>query len=272
MNLLNFTMKYKINKTIIYCFVLIVNSLSLFGQVDVQLNYECSDDLQLFLVFPDGKVKQLTDTSKKREYCPANYLHDTGKYELKVVFESKKLKKDTVNYSFELNGEETDILIVVSLKNEIHGHILIAKYCKPSNDISIFLSDVEPSEDADILLPYFTLINNSKDTLYGLYYGHFWGSISIVNNDSTWSRKIGGTTDGNCASRLPLYPDSVTFATVGTWGYRSNLPKNEYKYELLYTIKKRNVYEHSECIEKSNLTWNAATETYYRLIYEFEIE
>jgi hypothetical protein len=278
---------------ILIVFFLFTNTLNLFGQTDLRfVRYNNSDEFknpmfsQIFLIFPKGDTNQLySDTTKSSEFLYADYFHDKGEYSLKVIVESEEFGKDSIIYPFELNGEETDIGIDIRFqydrkkikkhkeKKILKSYVFVKKYYKPSKDISIHLTDFELSEEVDVLGPYFTLINNSKDTLYGEWLsGYFWGRISFMIDDSTWSRKTYGNIDVMCIRRPPLYPDSIIMATVGTWGYRSNLPKNKYRYELLFRAGKRSVKGYSKYKKGDNFMWHVSTTEYCRLIYEFEKE
>ena len=278
------------------CLVLLIMELNLVGQTDMRFNYMYSDEFkkpvfsQVFLTFPNGKVEQLyRDTSKISEIRHKNYFCDTGEYSLRVVFESKELKKkSSIVYTFELNGEEADIDITVCFcynntafygflakpkqmdkKKIAKGYIYVIKYYESGKNISIHLSDIESSEEDAIQGPFFTLVNNSKDTFTGLD-GYFGGILGMKMEDASWAAKI-ETIDRAVNRCSLLYPDSTAIATVGTWGYMSKLPKNQYLYDLLYTVY-HPIVEICTQEQKRNFYWYTHTKTLYRLQYEFEIE
>ena len=194
--------------------------------------------------------------------------------------ENKTIKKETLNYPFSLVGNETDIEINVSFYKQSHsfdkkgrqnGRVEIIKYYEPNHNLEIqYLPKMKGDEYYKA--PFFMLKNNSNDTIYGRYIkGYFWGSISFLV-DSVWSRDYFGQLDYNFSGGSPLFPDSVTVAWVGSFGWRNELPKNRYKYTLLYATDKKISSGVRKYLEKDNFVWWADTKKYYRLIYEFDVE
>jgi hypothetical protein len=77
----------------------------------------------------------------------------------------------------------------------------------------------------------------------------------------------------NFEGSSPLFPDTVSLAWVGSFGWRNDVPKNRYKYTLLYTTDRNSVGGGvSQHLVKNDFIWWAITKMYYRLVYEFEIE
>jgi hypothetical protein len=157
-------------------------------------------------------------------------------------------------------------------KESVSGHIVVTKYYKPAQNIEIqYIKMKDPDEYYKE--PFFLLKNNSNDTIYGEYLpGYFWGAISYLREDSTWTNQFGGQIDYNFSSRPPLYPDSTTIASVASFGWRNNLPKMHYKYRVLYSINKFYGHGLSKYLEKQSFVWWADTKSFYRLSYEFDIK
>jgi hypothetical protein len=189
--------------------------------------------------------------------------------------------KETLDYPFTLLGNETDIEINVNFnakydlfsehKSKENGRVEILKYYNFIHNLDIqYLPNLKGSEYYKS--PFFSLKNNSNDTIYGEHLtGYFWGSISFLK-DSVWSNDYFGMLDYNFAGALPLFPDSVTITQVGSFGWRNDLPKNHYKYTLLYTTDKNISRGAKRYLETDNFVWWARTTKYYRLMYEFDIE
>ena len=112
------------------------------------------------------------------------------------------------------------------------GYISVIRYLIPPETVEIQLGINQRVG----LTPIFDLVNNSSDTLYGEYLpGYFWGQISYLINDSTWSRKIVGHIDLNFKNIDPLYPGSSSIATVGSFGQYKYPASGFYKYETHMT-------------------------------------
>ncbi|GHT23787.1 hypothetical protein FACS189430_07600 [Bacteroidia bacterium] len=235
--------------------------------------------VSVFLKSSTDEIEFLNDTVRKVE----NILNISSKVEdyiLFVEFENKTIGKEALNYPFSLIGNETDIEINVRFwkqstsfdkKKKDNGSIEIIKYYEPNHYIEIkYLPKMKGYEYYKA--PFFMLKNNSTDTIYGRYIkDYFWGSISFLV-DSIWSRDYFGQLDTNFAGGSPLFPDSLTVAWVGSFGWRNKLPKNRYKYTLLYTTDKNIRSGGRQYLENDNFVWWADTKKYYRLIYEFDAE
>jgi hypothetical protein len=253
-------------------------SLGGIAQTKLKFTYSCSNSVlettqvSVYLKDANNKIELLNDTVREFKDSLSIPAEETD-YILSVEFENKTIGKETLNYPFTFIGNEIDIEINVSYyKNNLHnkkkrenGGIEVITYYESNHDVEIqYLPDEKGDEY--FKAPFFMLKNNSKDTIYGKYLNHFWGSISFLV-DTVWSREIIGRFDLNCGSGRPLFPDSVGFAQVGTFGWRNDLPKNRYKYTLWYTIGRVRQY-----LEKDNFVWRVETKKYYRLIYEFDVE
>jgi hypothetical protein len=205
------------NKRLTYVLFLVLISVKLVGQTDLQLNYKYSEDFKrpvfsvIKLHFPSGKIEKLySDTLKTIDLFKPHYIEESGSYSLSVLFASNNLKTDSLTYDFKLNGKETDVKIDISFhierqrirqggqwleKSQIpSGVIYVNKYYKAPKSVIINLDSTKLG-DEDYKGPFFKLKNNSKDTIYGEYLpGYFWGTLSIQKNDTTWSRKYTGSS------------------------------------------------------------------------------
>lgn len=264
----------------------------LFGQIDLQFEYDYSDEFtkavysEIKMQFPNKMNDKLyADTLKSVEFTKADYFLISGNYFLSIYFSNNSGIRDSISYSFELDGTETDISIGISFryyeklykeneqwikKEKIpKGYISITKYYKSPESIKISLENLKSE---DYKGPFFKLINNSRDTLYGEYLpGYFWGSLYISLNDSTWSSKKIGVIDTEFVDSPPLYPDSSKIATVGSFGLYRNLPNFFYKYELLLS-KTGNSHSLSKYVDDNYMEWWTMTENFYRLTYKFKID
>ena len=266
---------------ILICYILLFFSLSSIAQTKLNFKYDCSDFVEttrvsVYLKYSDNKIELLNDTIRKFENrlsIPTNEMD----YILSVEFENKTIGKEVLGYPFTLVGSETDIEVNVQflrsdwLKKE-SGSIEVIKYYVPNHNLEI---QYLPKEKGDeyFKAPFFMLRNNSNDTIYGQYHpNYFWGSIGFLV-DSIWSHDFFGMLDMNFEGSSPLFPDSVSIAWVGSFGWRNELPKKRYKYTLLYTTDRKSVgggvRKH---LEKNNFVGWADIKKYYRLIYEFDVE
>lgn len=264
------------------------------AQTTLNFKYDCSSSVEttrvsVFLNYSNNKIELLNDTIRKFENSLSILAEETDyilsvEFEYKTKSEKSRGKKKTIDYSFKetldypftLVGNETDIEINVGFsrsdwKKKEGGRIEVIKCYAPNHNLEIkYLPEMKGDEYYKA--PYFMLKNNSSDTIYGQYHpNYFWGSISFFV-DSVWSRDYFGRLDNNFGGSSPLFPDSVTLAWVGSFGWRNELPKNRYKYTLLYTTDKNISKGVKQHLEKDNFIWWADTKKYYRLIYEFNVE
>jgi hypothetical protein len=273
-----------------YGLVLILLSSRLLGQIDLRFDYELSDfrvivKSDISLTIPNGnKVQLYLDTIKKYHDLKKNFFTQPGQYKLncKYLINSKCI--DSISYSFELNGDENEIELSVDLGQDINSkwiknkwtelsrknqcYISIVKYFESPESIKLKLANIESSEYYKG--PFFTLTNSSKDTIYGEHLpGYFWGSLSFIS-DSIWSRELIGQIDLNFVDMQPLYPDSSRVAMVGSFGLFNKLPPNKYEYKLLFSTT-GNTHSYRKYLDNITSEWWAKTESFYKLIYEFEI-
>jgi len=269
-------------KVFIYCIIL---SLSLNGiaqtKVNFKYSYSISDSstsqVSVCLKYSNNKVELINGTIRKF-VDSLDIPTEIQDYVLSVELENNITEKEILSYPFTLVGNETDIEINVSFyenywlkrKKSNICDIEINKYYESNHGIGIqYLPDEKGGKD--YRAPFFMLKNNSNDTLYGQYLNYFWGSISLLA-DSVWSKDYVGMLDFNFVGGSPLLPDSTTIAQVGSFGWSNELPKNRYKYTLLYTTDKGASGEVKQQSKNDNFVWYIYPRKYYRLIYEFDVE
>lgn len=267
--------------------------MQLYGQNDFKFSYECGDEIKkpfktkILLKYPDDKISDLLmDTVCKYKVSEKNYLKYKGKYTLSVWLETESYGKDSIDYDFELNGNEiiTDISVSFDYRERlikkgdifikgdkvINGYIRLNKYYTAPESIDISL-DKENLGDEYYKGPFFKIKNNSNDTLYGKHLpGYFWGTLSYIRNDSILFTKI-GILDYEFVDSPPLYPDSTKYATVGSFGLTKNLIPFEYRFEVMLAKKWQSqgigIYD-----ERKDFIWWAGTKEYWILRFDFKID
>lgn len=265
-------------------YMLFTFSLNSFAQTKLNFNYNYFSSafeetrVSVLLKNSNDEIKLLSDTATKFENS-FNIPSEKTEYILSVEFENITIGKDALDYPFSLAGDETDIQINLNFQksNQSYEHrrtnvfIEIIKYYKSNHNIEIkYLPEIKGSEY--YREPFFLLKNNSNDTLYGQHLeGYFWGSLSFLV-DSVWSKEFFGSLDYNFEVAPPLLPDSSKTAYVGSFGWQNKLPKNRYKYTLLYSTDKNSNILVRKYSENNKIDWWTVTKKYYRLIYEFDVE
>jgi len=268
---------------------------NLYERNDINFSFEFGDEIastskaRILLKTPQKEVLNLfTDTISKYEFSKKNYFKSKGKHTLSIYFESKKYGADSLNYDFKLNGKELNVSISISFDYKerlikqkdiyvkgnkvLNGYIRLNKYYEPPKTIEIHL-DTDDIGDEYYRGPFFTIKNNSLDTLYGEHLpGYFWGTLSYMRNDSILRTTI-GTLDYNFVDSPPLYPDSIKIATVGSFGIPVKLAPFEYRFEVMLANKWQGIgggvgiYK-----EQPNFDWWAETKEYYKLKCDFKVE
>lgn len=265
--------------------------LNLHGQNELQFSFSCSERIEshfvsrVLLILPDGKIKRLFNGSVSNYGVleKENYKAK-GEYILSIYFEAEKYGQDSINYDFELNGNEvkTSISINFDFKERLHkrgnifkkgekvlnGYVLINRYYKAPKTIEI--SYCEENIGSEFYKgPFFNIKNNSTDTLYGEHLpGYFWGTLSYLRNDSVFMTRI-GTLDYEFAYSSPLYPDSVKTATVGSFGLTKKLVPFDYRFEVMLAKEWQStgigIYK-----EHKNIVWWGGVKEYYKLECNFK--
>jgi hypothetical protein len=236
---------------------------------------------------PDNEIFNLfNDTARDYNYSKQNYFKSKGKYSLSIWFQSESNVNDSIEYDFELYGNEivTEISVTFDYRDDLtkiadlyvsgdkilNGYIRVNKYYTAPPTIEIELGS--PYIGGDIYKgPLFKIKNNTKDTLYGEHLpGYFWGSLCYLKNDSIIATEY-GTLDLNFVHSPPLYPDSIKYAYVGSFGLTDKLSPLEYRFEVMLA-KKWQSKGISLYKELQYFKWWAGTKEYYKLIYGFKID
>jgi len=283
----------KIAKYIISSLLLLMG-MALYGQNDLHFSYECKDKTispiktKIILKSPNKAIFNLfVDTVSSFVFSEKNYFKSKGNYTLSIFYVTDNHGKDSIDYDFAISGNEiyTDISIGfdyserlikngdIYIKGEkvINGDIRLNKYYNAPKSIDIAL-DNENLGDEYYKGPFFKIKNNLKDTLYGVYLpGYFWGKLSWMRNDSILKTII-GTIDLQFVDSPPLYPDSIKYATVGSFGLVNNLRPFEYRFEVMLTDDNWQSHGIGVYKELKQTVWWAGTKNYYKIKYDFKID
>lgn len=277
----------------IFIFLLLLEGMSLYGQNRINFSYKCENEIKrpyksrILLKLPENKIfKLFSDTINESNYSTKEFLKIQGKCTISIFFEAGKYGKDSIDYSFELNGNEinTDISVRFDYRERLvkkgdiyekgekvlNGYIEVANYYKAPNSINIEL-DKNNMGDEYYKGPFFKIKNNSKDTFYGVHLpGYFWGTLSYLRNDSILTTRY-GTIDYMFGDSPPLYPDSTKIATVGSFGYTSRLLPFNYRFNVMLAKKYQSIGV-GVFDERKNFIWWADTKEFYKLTYDFKVD
>lgn len=237
------------------------------------------------LITPSAATPEIlyADTINNVKIHKENYFNTPGRYSIQITFNSDKHGKDSLNYPFDITGDEIAVEISVcfeyrSKANGIdeyypadsipQGYIWVAKHYNPSPSIKISL-DESIQSNKYYKGPFFRLENHSNDTIYGMYLpGYFWGVLYHINNSTGLSIMRQGRIDYEFVPLDPLYPGSSATATVGSFGLYEKLPPGQYQYELIYFTQPTSL---GTILHKDNphFRWWTATKGYHTIKYEF---
>lgn len=273
---------------VFFCFI--INSSAVMGQNELLFYYKVDDSFrnsiasQIDLISPTGKIHSLyNDTLEEFDLKSNDILLESGKYKLFVFFKSERYGNDSVFREFSINGHELNTTISVSFsyrRNEgynhnkqinmvSHSYVRIQKIYNADPAIKIsYAPNIRSSEY--YREPFFLVQNNSKDTIYGDFDpGYLWGTLSYVDQNKSYL--LQGTVDGNFAYHPPLYPDSTTIASVGSFGVFHRMPPNKYRFEVKYALNDRGngiqLYK-----ENNNFVWWVGIKEFYLLTCYFEVQ
>lgn len=270
-----------------------LTSMNLNGQNALQFSFECGEEIKssiassALLKNSNGNISELySDTLTKFDFFGKDYFTSKGKHTLSIHFNAEKYGQGSIDYDFELNGNEIKTIISVDFdfREQLHkkgdiyekgekilnGYIRVTKYYETPKSVEITL-DKENKGSEFYKGPFFEIKNNSKDTLYGEHLpGYFWGTLSYLRNDSVYVSRT-GMLDYQFVNSPPLYPDSVKTATVGSFGLTKKLYPFDYRFEVMLAEKWQSmgigIYE-----KHKGFVWWAGTKDYYKLIYDFKVE
>jgi hypothetical protein len=279
----------------IFCSVLIICTSVAYSQADI--DYECriSEKFKspvhsvVNIKFPDGTKDMLnSDTSKLVQFVKTGYFNQAGDYLLTVNFSVGDSINETTDYGFTLNNKELEVEIFLSIGyskkivkvNEKRvekqlipkGYISVSKIYNSPESVSLVLDSIKESKPHSG--PFFSLINNSSDTLYGEYLpGYFWGGLHYEDNDSLWQKELIADIDLLFKTEPPLLPGSSSIASVGSFGIRAKgkIKAGNYRYTLYYSLMEPDL-GYSLYKDKDNFEWWAKTNEFYKLVYRFKVE
>ena len=159
--------------------------------------------------------------------------------------------------------------IKVQLKyDKGRGFLLIQRILEPNPGVELVYSTYIPK--GHYRGPFFTITNNSPDTVYGRYLpGYFWGEIATIK-DGVCGKFRPGTIDTNFADRDPLFPGKSSDAIVGSFGI--SLPPGTYRYKLIYQ-KDPTDFDSASLLYNDGLhEWFCSVKDGYQITYDFEIK
>lgn len=280
----------------VFLFFIQFLGVAFYAQSNLSFEYaysekDFSDDLvssRVELINPEEEIFTLySNTLPSYKYSIKDKLIDSGEYTLKTYFYSCRYGNDFLFYKFTMKGNEKEVSIWinfdVNMKNyledgtwmkrrkQAQGKIDICKYYKSPDGIKItYAPNIRSTKFYKE--PFFTLENNTSDTLYGSYLsGYFWGILSFQTPNSDNMKIKTGTIDYNFGYSPPLYPDSTRIATVGSFGLYGLMPKSKYTYTLLFSNRPQ-PSGIKKYMERESFVWWADDKEYYKLEYEFEIK
>jgi hypothetical protein len=249
------------------------------GQTKVEFEYSCCQDIKIrpkvtvCLEHSDQK-KLILDHNKEDQKINFTIDRLDTSFLIVISFTDNLIFSDTIQYPFKLNGKEEKVTISIHFdkyfEKQKDAHLAIVSYYPPHEKLLMeYLPSCKSSET--IKEPFFLLTNNSSDTLYGFYLEDFyWGSISCLK-DSVWSEYYPGRIDNNFSDGKILYPDSTSFASVGSFGWKDTLQPGKYKFQLLYQTPNTRP-ERIKTVQKRDVVWSIIRKYNFKKEYEFEIK
>lgn len=256
------------------------------AQCDLQISYLVRDlpspvHGTLKLMHPDGKSTVLfSDTSRQGSICYR--LEQKGEYRLSVSLADSSLNSESLEQRFSLTGEEHSVEASIHFQLEPKdisdwsrldsipsGHFLITKYSSPSPLVTIKYSHTSSGKEGEFPGPFFSVINESRDTLYGEWLpGYFWGTVSVWKDDGYTT--LGATIDTNWEERPPLYPGAETLAWVGSFG--RFIPFGRYRFNLYYSTEGSFKGSTRLLSETDSFRWWGTVENWHLLSCDFEVD
>ena len=274
------------NKLTLFLAMIAIGIASAKAQCDMSILYE--NKLQevvharLHMTLPDGKnVLLLDDTAEYKN--TSFHLEQKGEYRIMAFFSGNESGKDSLEKSFILTGDEYSIEtnLQFELKQDdfpfsqnkeplVKCRFTFKLFSKPSPDVHIRFKYYSRGDSTEIPGPFFEVINNSDDTLYGEWLpGFFWGTVSFWDG-SAYFGNLGGRIDLNCEGLSPLLPNDTTHAWVGSFG--RSLRPGKYRFNVYYSTEDKRM--HSVAFERENMKirWYTNVSKWHLLTNEFEIK
>lgn len=255
-------------KILVILVALAAHIVPVHGQCDMRIVKDLSATVRLYL--PDGESFLLEQGAVP--------LEQPGEYRLTVSIAST----DSLVSSFMLTGEEDSIVTKITLQRERKNlndwrcrdsitscHLTITKYSKPSPLVSIRYLYYAIGEHDEFPGPFFTIRNESRDTLYGQWLpGYFWGTVSVWNGKEYVGNLFGNIcTSWN--SKPPLYPDTEKYAWIASFGRA--LPVGKYRFNVYYSTKDEQMNTARLVRETDSMRWWCNVQDWHLLTCEFEL-
>ena len=219
----------------------------------------------VYVVSPSGTKTPILCQKESEKTIP---LAEDGYYKIFCSFETQEFGLDTL--SKEVFFCDKDVIgIKVHLKyDKGRGFLLIQRILEPNPGVELVYSTYIPK--GHYRGPFFTITNNSPDTVYGRYLpGYFWGEIATIK-DGVCGKFRPGIIDTNFADRDPLFPGKSSDAIVGSFGI--SLPPGTYRYKLIYQ-KDPTDFDSASLLYNDGLhEWFCSVKDGYQITYDFEIK
>ena len=271
------------NKLTLFFAMIAIGIASAKAQCDMSILYE--NKLQevvhtsLRMTLPDGENVLLLDDTTEYKYA-SFHLEQKGEYRIMAFFSGNESGNDSLDKIFILTGDEYSIQTNLQFqlkrndfpysRNEdflVECWFALKLFSKPSPDVHIRFNYYSNDE---IPGPFFEVINNSNDTLYGEWLpGFFWGTVSFWDG-SAYFGNLGGRIDLNFEGLSPLLPNDTTHAWVGSFG--RSLRPGKYRFNVYYSTEDKRM--HSAAFERENMKfrWYTNVSKWHLLTNEFEIK
>ena len=205
-------------------------------------------------------------------------LQQIGKYKISVQINSVEYGNDEMSLPFVVTGKENRVEANLSFRKEktnrsdwkcrdslLGCNVCVKCFYKAPSEVSVKYVGAESGDYYEGQTPLFNIHNGSRDTLYGYWMdGYFWGTLKLLIGDTTID--IPSNIDLNFVYRPPLYPDSTTFATVGSFG--RPIPRGDYRFNVLYATKRQS-RGLRQAKENDKLRWRTIVQQWYELSCDF---
>ena len=219
----------------------------------------------VYVVSPDGSKTVVSSQKESKKTIP---LTEDGCYKVFCAFETKEYGLDTLSKEVFFCNKEV-IGIKVQLKyGKDSGFLLIQRIMEPDPGVELVYSTFFPQ--GYYRGPFFTITNNSQDTVYGRYLpGYFWGEVARIQ-DGVCGEFRPGTIDTNFVEKDPLFPGESTDALVGSFGVR--LYPGMYRFKLFYQKTPTSFDSASLLYDNGRRKWYCSVHDGYQITCDFEIK
>lgn len=278
----------KWTRLLLVSLLFITHSVSAWGQCDLHIDYSVMDlpaDSHgiLRLLRPDGTESLLfSDSCRQTEIvCPLDQL---GEYRLEATFVNDSNQNESLEQIFSLTGEEYLVESMVRFRREPmdlsdwrckdsipSGFFTITKCLRPSPLVKIKYLYTNGRKGDEFPGPFFSIINESQDTLYGEWLpGYFWGSLSRWEEGEYVGYYV-GNIDTDWVEEPPLFPGQEKTAWVASFGRFT--PPGKYRFCLYYTTDSPYAPKQSAGLTRETKTfrWWSSVSNWYLLTCDFEL-